>query len=85
MWKARPVLASAVGGIQDQVEDGVSGILLKDPTDREGFAEALRTLLTHPEQMRQLGEAARDRVREHFLGIDHLLRYAQLIQRLDES
>ena len=32
MWKARPVVASRIGGIQDQIVDGKSGILLDDPT-----------------------------------------------------
>ena len=85
MWKARPVIASAVGGIQDQIEDGVSGILLKDAADLDAFAEALGSLLGSPERMRSIGEAARERVRERFLGIDHLLKYAEVIQRIDEG
>ena len=83
MWKGRPVLASAVGGIQDQIEDGVSGILLKDPRDLDAFAESLRDLLENPERAERLGEAARERVREGFLGVRHLIEYARLIQRLD--
>ncbi|MDH3212496.1 MAG: glycosyltransferase [Myxococcales bacterium] len=85
MWKARPVLATAVGGIQDQIEDGVSGVLLKDPRDREEYATALRRLLEDPVRALRLGEAARERVREHFLGVRHLLQYARLIERLDEA
>jgi trehalose synthase len=83
MWKGRPVVASAVGGIQDQIEDGVSGVLLKDPTDLEAFAEVLCDLLCNPERMEKLGVAARDRVREHFLGVDHLLNYARLLEEID--
>jgi len=85
MWKGRPVLASAVGGIQDQIEDGVSGVLLKDPTNLEEFAKALRRLLEDPAWAERLGAAARDRVRDQFLGVRHLLEYAQLIERLDEA
>ena len=36
MWKTRPVVASAVGGIQDQIEDQKNGVLLKDPSDLDG-------------------------------------------------
>ncbi len=85
MWKGRPVLASAVGGIQDQIEDGVSGVLLKDPTNVEEFAMALRRLLEDPDWAQRLGAAARDRVCDQFLGIRHLLEYARLIARLDEA
>jgi trehalose synthase len=85
MWKARPVLASAVGGIQDQIEDGSSGVLLEDPADLDTFADLLRALLTDPGRRERLGNEARARVRERFLGIDHLLKYAELIERLDDS
>jgi trehalose synthase len=83
MWKGRPVLASAVGGIQEQVEDGVSGVLLKDPTDLDAFGQALRALLEDPERAARLGRAAHERVREHFLGVDHLLKYARVLEALD--
>jgi trehalose synthase len=85
MWKAKPVVASAVGGIQDQIDDGVSGILLKDPNDLDAFADALCSLLCEPPRMEAMGRAARERVRERFLGIDHLLKYADLLERIDAS
>ena len=37
MWKSRAVVASAVGGIKDQVENGKTGVLLEDPRDLRGF------------------------------------------------
>jgi trehalose synthase len=67
----------------DQIEDGISGLLLKDPTDLEAFADALEGLLDSPERMEALGDAAYERVRKHFLGIDHLIKYARLIEHLD--
>jgi trehalose synthase len=85
MWKGRAVLASAVGGIQDQIEDGVSGVLLKDPSDLDVFAKRLCDLLCNPELIARLGAAAKERAREQFLGLDHLLQYAKLIERLDAS
>jgi trehalose synthase len=83
MWKSRPVVASAVGGIQDQIEDGVNGVLLKDPRDLDAFASVMRELLLDPERARRLGEAAHVQVRRNFLGVEHLLQYAHLIERLD--
>jgi trehalose synthase len=80
MWKGRPVMASAVGGIVDQIEDGVSGCLLKDPQDLDEFAGVLETLLADSELRRRIGTAARERVRDRFLGIRHLLDYADLIE-----
>jgi trehalose synthase len=85
MWKERPVVASAVGGINDQIEDGVSGVLLKDPRDLARFAEVLEELLLSPERRESLGRTAKERVRERFLGVDHLLKYADLLTRLDDA
>jgi trehalose synthase len=79
MWKARPVIAGAVGGIQDQIVDGVSGLLV-DPTDLGAVGRAIDGLLDDPERARQMGEAARQRVIEEFLGTRHLLQYLDLLQ-----
>ena len=48
MWKGRPVVASAVGGIQDQIVDRVSGLLLADPSDLRAFGRAVSRLLGGP-------------------------------------
>jgi trehalose synthase len=82
MWKARPVVATKAGGIQDQVVDGETGILLDDPHDLAAMAEALRRLLDDPEYARRLGEAGRQRVEEHFLGMRHLIQYEQMLAEL---
>jgi trehalose synthase len=83
MWKGRPVVASGVGGIQDQIEDGKSGLLLQDPTDPEEFAAALRRLLDDPEFAEQLGAAARERAVELYLDTRHLVLLGNLIERID--
>ena len=85
MWKEKPVVASALGGILDQIEDGKSGILLEDPTDTGAFANVLAELLASPERRNALGAAAAERVRDRFLGVDHLIKYARLVERLDEN
>ena len=77
MWKGRPVIGSAVGGILDQIEDGRSGVLV-DPRDADAFAAALELLLADEQLARRLGEAAHLRVRDHYLGDRHLGQYAEL-------
>jgi trehalose synthase len=84
MWKERALVASAVGGIQDQIEHGVSGYLLKDPTDLDGCAAALRQLLEKPKLAERLGRNARLRVSQQYLGMRTLLQYADLIDRLED-
>jgi trehalose synthase len=81
MWKARPVVASHVGGIQDQVVDGESGILI-DPGDLAGFGAAVRGLLSDPERAQRIGAAAQARVRQEFLGVRHLTQYVDLFERV---
>jgi trehalose synthase len=79
MWKSRPVVASAVGGIVDQVPPGV-GVLLEDPGDLDAFGRTLNSLLAQPEEMSRLGRRARLHVREHFLSDRHLIDYATLLE-----
>ncbi|HXA29371.1 MAG TPA: glycosyltransferase [Candidatus Angelobacter sp.] len=79
MWKGRAVVASRIAGIQDQIEDGVTGLLLDDPTDVETFGALVCGLLLDPVAARRMGEAAQRRVRERFLGTRHLLQYLDLL------
>ena len=81
MWKGRPVIGSAVGGIIDQIADG-TGILLPDPADLAAFGSAARLLLSDQDQAARIGKAAHDHVREQYLGDVHLLRYAKLLGSL---
>ncbi len=81
MWKGKPLVASGVGGITDQVVTG-TGILLDDPTDLVAFGDTLAILLGQPEEITRLGANARDYVTRHFLGDRHLLQWAALIDRL---
>lgn len=85
MWKSKPVVATAVGGIQDQIEDGVQGLLLRDPTDRKAFANALARVLGNPEEAQRMGVRGRARVLERYLGVESLLRFGALIESLDDS
>jgi trehalose synthase len=82
MWKGRPVVASRVGGIQDQIVDGVSGLLLDDPTDLRAFGGAVSELLDDPRRAAAMGDSAREHVRELFLGPRHLIQYVDLLNTL---
>jgi len=61
----RPVVASAVGGLLDAVEDGVTGMLVP-PEDAGALRKAVQSLLADAELRRRLGTAARERARERF-------------------
>ena len=82
MWKARPVLASRVGGIQDQIRHGTSGLLLEDPSDLGGFGRGIQTLLTDRDQAQRMGQAAHRRVREDYLAPRRLAQELDLIERV---
>jgi trehalose synthase len=82
MWKAKPVVAPRVGGIQDQIVDGESGLLIDDPADLSTAGEAITSLLDDPDRARVIGENARERVRHSFLGTRHLTQYMQLIEQM---
>jgi trehalose synthase len=75
MWKSRPVIGSAVGGINDQIGAG-TGVLLPEPTDLAAFGRAVRQLLDDPEERTRMGTAAHTYVRDNFVGDLHLQRYA---------
>jgi trehalose synthase len=82
MWKARPVVASRIGGIQDQIVDGVSGVLIDDPTDLAEYGTKVTALLNQPDRAADIGRNAMQRVRQDFLGVRSLLQYFELITPL---
>jgi trehalose synthase len=82
MWKSRPIVASAVGGIVDQVVDGEHGLLIGDPLDLQAFGGAVERLLGDPGLASELGANARARATAEFLGDRHLEQYGRLLQRL---
>jgi trehalose synthase len=72
LWKGRPVVASAVGGIPLQVKHRYSGLLIHSV---EGAAHAIKQLLNNPDYAKRLGENGREHVRQHFLLTRHLRDY----------
>ncbi len=82
MAMRKPVIASAVGGIPELVNDGETGLLIP-PKDPAILADKLMYLLDHPEIAARLGQAGYERVRRHF-AIDQIVArteatYAALI------
>jgi trehalose synthase len=84
LWKRRPVVASAVGGILEQIRDGVDGLLVRDPHDLTEFAGLLRRVLEDEGLATRLGESGGDRVRDHYLSIAALETWAGLLEQLIE-
>jgi len=79
LWKGKPVVVSAVGGMRLQVKDRFNGLLCHGV---EGAAYALRLLLSNPEYARWLGENGREHVRRNFLITRHLKEYLLLFLSL---
>lgn len=67
----RPVIASATGGVEDWLDDGVSGLCVK-PGDAHDLARALNELLADPERQMTMGLAGREAVRARFSPERHI-------------
>jgi trehalose synthase len=81
MWKGRPVVASRVGGIQDQIEHGRSGFLV-DPTDYEEFGRAVSGLLADGDGAARIGREAHRRIVDEFLDPRQLVQFGQVLERI---
>lgn len=81
MALARPVVASAAGGLPEIVTDGVHGILVR-PADAEALANGLRRLAGDPDERRELGGRAAERVRAEFHSALASQRYLAAYERL---
>ena len=79
LWKGKPVIAAAVGGIPTQVIHKLTGVLVHSV---EGCAYQIRYLLTHPEYADQLGKNGREHVKENFLMTTNVKRWLMLFQIL---
>ena len=82
LWKKKPVVASAVGGIPTQVIHKHTGMLAHSV---EGTAYQIRFLLSHPEIATRLGEHGHEHVKENFLITQNLKRYLTLFLMLDKA
>jgi len=82
MWKGRAVVATRIGGIQDQIEHRTTGLLVDDPHDLAAYGAAVRRLLGAPAYAAEIGRRARERVRREFLGTRSLVQYLELSERV---
>jgi len=80
LWKYRPVIGGAVGGIPAQIIHGYTGMLVHSV---EGASLQIRTLLQQPELAKRLGENGHQRVKDEFLVTKLLKRYLLLLLALD--
>lgn len=66
MWKGTPVVASNVGGIPVQIDDGENGYLF-EPDDYQGFADCIVELLNNKKLAQSIGKSGRDNIKHKFL------------------
>ncbi|MCM8790225.1 MAG: glycosyltransferase [Candidatus Omnitrophica bacterium] len=79
LWKAKPVVASSVGGIPLQITNKYSGLLCHSV---DGAAFAIKQLLNSPAYARKLGENGREHIRNNFLITRHIKDYMLLFLAL---
>jgi len=82
LWKRKPVVASAVGGIPLQIRHRLTGLLCHSI---DGAVYALRQLLTNPEYANWLGENGREHVKHNFLITRQLRDYMLIFLTLGSS
>lgn len=65
MARGVPVVATEVGGVVELVRDGVDGLLVRFG-DSPAMAEAIKWMIEHPDKRADMGQRARQRIKEHF-------------------
>ncbi len=79
MYKGTPVVASAVGGIGDQIIDGESGLLVRDPRDLDEYGATVNRILDDPQLAARLGAGGRRRAIDAFLPDTSLGQWEELL------
>lgn len=82
LWKGKPTIAGAVGGIPNQIIHKLTGVLVHSV---EGCAFQIRYLLTHPEFARSIGVNGREHVKENFLMTTNVKRWLLLFRLLEQA
>jgi trehalose synthase len=83
MWKGKPIVASNVGGIGEQIHHEQHGLLIDDPRDLADFGEQIGRMLSEPDLAAELGAAAKARFLSEYGPDQHFSRYASLLGTLD--
>ena len=84
MWKQKVVVASAVGGIKDQIEDGITGRLISDPGDLTTTGKAVLDLLKNQGKREQIAAQAKEAITRRSLMPRHLQQYLTLFKKILE-
>jgi len=82
MWKGTPVIGGNVGGIRYQIENGVNGFLV---SSIEEAAECIVRLLKDEKLRKEIGQKARETVRENFLLTRYVEQYLDLFAAFDKD
>ena len=82
LWKKKPVIGGAVGGIRLQLLNGVTGFLVHSP---EGAANRAVELLGDPELCATVGAAGHEHVKENFLTTRHIRDYLLLMLAMEHD
>lgn len=80
MWKGKVVVASAVGGIREQITHGDNGLLVDDPADLAAFGALLTTVVRGGVDSTAMGGRARERVLRDFLPDREVVTTARLLE-----
>jgi trehalose synthase len=80
LWKGKPVIGGAVGGIKRQIINGITGFLVHSP---EGAANRAIELLSDSDLRQKLGENGRQHVKENFLITRHVKDYMLVMLAFD--
>ncbi len=81
LWKRTPVVASNVGGLPIQIQDGENGFLL-EPDDTNGFADRIIHILKNPKEAKKIGDKARKTVQRKFLITRLLSDYLDMLNSI---
>ncbi len=79
LYKKTPVIASNVGGISLQIQDGISGYLV-EPNDIDDAAKKAIHIIKNPDLAKQMGEAGHAYVKQNFLITTHLNNWINILK-----